>query len=434
MYWRTIIALIVGIALLSLSPGGAAALTETPAGQLRVTLDRLLSEHAFLTVQAMHAGVTDDDVFAAAAEALESNTTELEEAVAGIYGEEAGRSFGDLWRTHIGFVVDYTRAHRADDDAAKERAQQGLESFQEDFTAFLSGANPELSEEVLRSLLEDHLGQLQHVAHLQEGDYKAVYEAASDAHQHMFALGDGLSEAIATQLPETFTGRGFAFGPAMDLRVALDQLLGEHAFLAAEVMRMAEAGSDAESAAAEALAANGESIRAAIADIYGAEAAAGFAEVWEQHNGHYVDYVRATQGGDDAATARARAGLEDFSDEVADFFVAATDLSDGDAVRAGLRAHTEHLVEQVDAYASGDYTTAFVIAREAYRHMGGISDLLATGIANQFPERFLPDTAVDSPAALPGLSWLALCLLAVGGAGLVVAQRLTAGPRSSRRR
>jgi hypothetical protein len=423
MYPRTIIALILGISLLSWSPGGVAALTETAAGQLRVTLDRLLSEHAFLTVQAMHAGVTDDDLFAAAAGALEANTAELEEAVAGIYGEEAGRSFGDLWRAHIGYVVDYTRAHRADDEAAKERAQEGLESFQEDFTAFLSGANPELSEEGLRSLVEDHLGQLEQVAHLHGGDYAAAYESARHAHQHMFALGDGLSEAIATQFPETFTGRGFAFGPAMDLRLALDQLLGEHAFLAAEVMRMAVAGSDAETAAADALAANGASIGAAIADIYGAEAAAQFADVWEQHNGHYVDYVRATEGGDDAAIARARAGLEDFSDEVADFFVAATDLSDGDAVRAGLRTHTEHLVEQVDAYASGDYTSAFAVARDAYRHMGGISDVLATGIANQFPERFLPDTAVDPPVRDPGAGWLGLCLLAVGGVGLLIARR-----------
>ena len=415
MYSRTTIALIVGIALLSWGPGAAAALTETPAGQLRVTLDRLLSEHAFLTVQAMHAGVTDDDLFAAAAEALEANTAALEEAIAGIYGEAAGRGFGDLWRAHIGYVVDYTRAHRADDEAAKKRAQEGLQAFQEDFTAFLSGANPELSEEGLRSLLEDHLGQLEQVAHLHGGDYGAAYESARHAHQHMFALGDGLSAAIATQLPETFTGRSFAFGPAMDLRLTLDQLLGEHAFLAAEVMRMAEADSDAETAAAEALAANGESIRAALEDIYGAEAASGFAEVWEQHNGHYVDYVRATQGGDDAATARARTGLEDFSDEVADFFVAAADLPDGDAVRGGLRAHTDHLIEQVDAYASGDYATAFAIAREAYQHMGGISDVLATGIANQFPERFLPDTAVGSAGDVPLGGWFGWCLLVAAG-------------------
>lgn len=171
MYSRTIIALTAGIALLSWSPSGTAGLSETPAGQLRVTLDRLLSEHAFLTVQAVHAGVTDDDLFAAAAEALEANAAELEAAVAGFYGEPAGRDFGDMWRAHIGYIVDYTRAHEAGDDAARERPQEGLASFQGNLAQFLAGANPELTEETLRSLLEDHLGQLQHVAHLQEGDY-----------------------------------------------------------------------------------------------------------------------------------------------------------------------------------------------------------------------------------------------------------------------
>ncbi|MGQ0608852.1 MAG: copper amine oxidase [Chloroflexota bacterium] len=412
---------ILGASVLALANLGAVIAIEglsTPATNLRVTLDRLLSEHAFLTVQALHAGVTDDAQFAAAAEALEANTSELETAIAGIYDEEAGQRFGDLWRAHIGYVVDYTRGRQAGDEAAVQAAIDGLADYQADFVTFLAGANPHLSEETLHHLLEDHLSQLQQVANLQTGDFDAVYRSAREAYNHMFELGDGLSRAIAMQFPDTFAGSDVAFGPAIDLQVALDRLLGEHAFFAVEVMRMGEGGEALERSASEALASNGESLRAAIVDIYGDEAGSGFAAIWEQHNGFYVDYVRARLGGDEDAVAAARAGLEEFSGRMADFFVAATDGLDAETVRSGLAAHTDHLLGQVDAHEAGDYPVAFAIGREAYRHMGAISDLLATGIVNQFPERFLPDTAVGAPSIVVLLGWLIVATATVVAIGL----------------
>ena len=396
------------LALATLGPVVAIEGLATPASNLRVTLARLLAEHAFLTVQALHAGVADDDQFAAAAGALEANTAELEEAIAGIYGDEAGQRFGDLWRAHIGYVVDYTRARQSSDEAAEQEAIDGLAAYQADFASFLAGANPHLSEETLHHLLEDHLRQLQQVANLQAGDFDEVYESAREAYDHMFALGDGLAGAIALQFPDTFTGRGVAFGPAIDLQVALDRLLGEHAFFAVEVMRTSEPGAVPGASAGEALASNGESLRAAIEGIYGEAAGDGFADIWEQHNGYYVDYVRARLAGDEAAADVARAGLEEFSGRMADFFAGASDLLDAEAVRSGLAVHTDHLLDQVDAHEAGDYAASFAIGREAYQHMGAVSDLLATGIVNQFPERFLPDTALGTSPAATFLGWLAV--------------------------
>jgi hypothetical protein len=359
-------------------------------------------------VQALEAGVTDNEQFAAAAEALEDNTSELEDAIAGIYDEAAGQRFGDLWRAHIGYLVDYTRARQAADPVAEQRAIDGLEAYQNDFVSFLAGANPHLSEETLHHLLEDHLAQLQQVSSLQAGDYDRVYAVAREAYGHMFELGDGLSRAIAAQFPDTFSGSQVAFGPAIDMQITLDRLLGEHAFFAVEVMRLAEADPEHQRAAGEALATNGQSLSSAITDIYGDEAGRGFAAIWEQHNGYYVDYVRARLAGEAAAADAARAGLEDFSDRAADFFVSANDLLDAEAVRSGLAAHTDHLLEQVDAHGARDYAASFAIGREAHQHMGAVSNLLATGIANQFPGRFLPDTALRSAPGTSAIGWLAL--------------------------
>ncbi len=407
---RLLTTLLPSLALVLSTLGSAAAIEgiDTPASDLRLTLDRLLSEHAFLTVQALEAGVTDDDQFAAAAGALEANTSELEDAIAGIYDEDAGRRFGDLWRAHIGYVVDYTRARQSGDQDAEQGAIDGLDAYQEEFVSFLAGANPHLSEETLHHLLEDHLGQLQQVGNLQAGNYDQVYALARETYGHMFVLGDGLAAAIAEQFPDTFPGSDVAFGPAVDMQIVLDRLLGEHAFFAVEVMRLADADPEHQRAASEALASNGESLGAAITDIYGDEAGRRFADIWEQHNGYYVDYVRARLAGEEADADSARTGLEGFTDRATDFFLSANDLLDADAVRSGLAMHTDHLLQQVDAHGAGDFVAAFAIGRDAHEHMGAVSDLLATGIAYQFPERFLPDTALRSGSGTSVLGWMAL--------------------------
>ncbi|MDQ2674550.1 MAG: hypothetical protein M3Y40_07825, partial [Chloroflexota bacterium] len=379
----------------------------------RVALDRLLAEHAFLTVQALEAGITDDDQFAAAAAAHEANTAELEGAIADIYDATAGERFGDLWRAHIGYVVDYTRATQAGDEAAEQSAVEALDAYQDEFVAFLSEANPRLSAETLHHLLEDHLGQLQQVAKLQAGDYEAVYDTARSAYGHMFELGDGLARGISEQFPSRFSGRGVAFGPAFDLQLSLDRLLGEHAFFAVEVMRLADGEPAHQRAASDALASNGRSLSEAIGEIYGEEAGRAFAEIWEEHNGYYVDYVRAALDGDESAADIARAGLETFSDRASRFFAEANDQLDREAVRSGLAAHTEHLVQQVEAHAAGDYAASFAIGREAHAHMGAVSNLLATGIAKQFPTQFLPDTAVRPTSLTTVIGWL-LVAVAIG--------------------
>jgi len=420
----------LGAAVLALATPGAAQAIEgvtTPASDLRVTLDRLLSEHAFLTVQALHAAATDDDQFAAAAQALEANSAELEASIARIYGDSAGRRFGDLWRGHIGYVVDYSRARRAGDLAAQQRAIDGLDTYQSEFASFLASANPNLSEESLHHLLEDHLSQLLQIEKIHSGDFEGMYAAVGEAHDHMFELGDRLSGAIAMQFSDTLPGREVAFGPAIDLQIALDRLLGEHAFLAVEVMRTADTGPAPQRAAIEALGSNSESLQAAVADIYGEGAGGLFVTIWEEHNGHYVDYVRARMADDEAGMGAARAGLEEFSDLMADYFAGANSLLDARAVREGLAAHTEHLLAQVDAHHAGDYAIAFDIGRQGYRHMGAVSDLLAAGIVNQFTDRFLPDTAGSRAPGTLFFGWLAVVAAIAVSVWLATARARTSG-------
>ena len=87
------------------SPGsGAPVDLSSPAAELRVDLDRLLAEHAFLTIEQMRSGLGNAPDFAAAATAVEANSTEVAEAIGSIYGESAVEPFGDIWRSHIGYA------------------------------------------------------------------------------------------------------------------------------------------------------------------------------------------------------------------------------------------------------------------------------------------------------------------------------------------
>ncbi len=72
-------------------------------------------------------------------------------------------------------------------------------------------------------------------------------------------------DPLATQFPEKFPGRDVARSRAADLRIALDRLLGEHAFLASEATRAAISGGQDVEAAKTALDANSADLANALA-------------------------------------------------------------------------------------------------------------------------------------------------------------------------
>jgi hypothetical protein len=415
---------VAGLAAMTLAVGSshpAAAVTvlDLPASQLRITLGRALAEHAFLTIEAMRSGIAEGDDFAAAAEALEGNTQEIVGTIEDVYGPDAGRAFGSLWRDHIAYVVDYTRALADGDETAAARAVDRLHGYTQDLADLLANANPNLSRDAVLGLLEDHVAQLEQVAAFADDDYATAYAAIRETYAHMFAIGDGLSEAIIIQFPDRFRGRPVAFGSTVDLAVSLDRLLGEHALLAILSTRAGLRAAPDLAVAAAALEDNSAELVAAITSIYGDAAGRGFGDLWREHTGLYLDYVAATRDGDEEARQAAREGLAAYRADFAQFLADANAELSAEALEDVLGIHTGHLLDQVDAYADGDFSGAYAITRHAYAHMAVIGGALATAIAAQFPERF-PDAAVTPPTA-PGrslavaLSWLLVAGIVAGG-------------------
>lgn len=373
---------------------------ELPAVQLRVQLGRALGEHALLAIEAMRTGIAGGEQFEVVAGAVEENTRELVAVIGDVYGSAAAEEFGDGWRAHIAYLVDYTRAVAADDPDARALAAQQLEDYVEHVSHFLSSANPFLPEDVVQGLIDEHRAQLSQIAELADGHYDRGYEALRDTYRHMYAIGDGLAFAIARQFPERYPGRDVAISPAVDVRMTLDRLLGEHVYLAAAVMRSRLERADDFSAAVGAVEANSEELAGVIEGIYGRAAGVAFQDLWSSHVDHYVAYVDAVAADDASGIDAALAALGTYRTEFGNFLADANPFLDATALAEMLARHTDHLTEQVVAYHDGAYEDAYRLGRHGYGQTAELAAGLGGAIADQFPLVY-PDTAMDFRAEGP---------------------------------
>jgi hypothetical protein len=389
---------------------------ESPATQLRVALDSVLAEHAFLIIEVMRTGLVSGAEYDAAGDALNQNTDALVGAITSIYGEAAGDAVDQQWRNHIAFIVDYARALATNDSAAADLADGQLEQYAADFSALLAGAI-ELPDDVVAGLIIEHVDQLKQVASFDAADFGDAYPAIRATYDHMFMIGDGLAGGITSQFPRKFRGSQQAFSAATDLRIKLDRLFGEHTQLATLAMRAALTGAPDLAAATAALDENSDALQATIASIYGDTAAGAFAMHWRHHTDLYLDYVAATVDDDDSGRQAALDALRSYRSDFTAFLAGANPFLPADDFESLIREHTNLLVQQADSYAEGDFAAAYATQREAWTQIGALGAGLAAAIAHQFPDQF-PDAAMQGrqsapwwPAAL--LFGLFACLLAI---------------------
>jgi hypothetical protein len=183
---------------------------------------------------------------------------------------------------------------------------------------------------------------------------------------------------------------------AVQLRIALNQLLGEHAILAIQATQRGLVGGKDFNAVATALDQNSVAISKAIGSVYGPAAANQFLNgknLWRAHIKYFVDYTVATAKHDTAGQKQAVANLMAYIQTQAAFFAKATGLPKK-ALVDDLTAHVLQLKGQLDAFAKGNYAQAYSLTNAAYEHMGMTADLLASAIAKQ---KHLGSTS--SPAA-----------------------------------
>ena len=169
---------------------------------------------------------------------------------------------------------------------------------------------------------------------------------------------------------------------ASDLRAKLEQLLGQHAILTVRLTRARLRGDgDLAQVADAALGENTADLGELIGTVYGAEAEEKFEQLWFGHVTYLFDYARGVADEDEAVKSQARRQLDDYTTKLSQFLEAATKkAAPASVVAAELRMHVDQLLQQVDAFARGDYGRAFALERESYAHMFPLGKALAAGI------------------------------------------------------
>lgn len=185
----------------------SAAPTQTGAAELRANLTAGLQEHVYLAGIAVVNGVgsgLDSPEFEAAAGTLDKNSVALSEAIGSVYGDDAGKQFLALWRDHITFFVDYTKAKATGDAAAARTAKKKLDGYRAEFGAFLASANPELTAEAVAAELKPHVASVFKTIDAVVAKSPKSFELLRQAAAHMPKTADVLAGAIAKQFPDKF--------------------------------------------------------------------------------------------------------------------------------------------------------------------------------------------------------------------------------------
>ncbi len=176
------------------------------AADLRVGLTQLFGQHLDLAAAATRAGFdgrTND--FNAAAKSLDNNSVAISKAIGSVYGADAESRFLAIWRSHIGFFVDYTVAAKKGDKAGMDKAVSNLGGYIDAISDFLSKANPNLSREAVKATITEHVMQLKGAVDAYgAGDIAKSYSEQEMAYMHMGDIAKTISGAIVKQYPDKF--------------------------------------------------------------------------------------------------------------------------------------------------------------------------------------------------------------------------------------
>ncbi|MGH2897975.1 MAG: copper amine oxidase [Solirubrobacteraceae bacterium] len=379
----------------STSTASPAAVTsegsDSGASELRAGLTGQLEDHVYLASIAVAKGVgkgLDSAEFKAAAGTLDDNSVALSKSIESVYGAAAGKQFLALWRKHIGFFVDYTKAKATKDAAGATKAKAALDGYRADFGAFIGGANPNLPAEAVAAELKPHVNSLFAAIDAVVAGKTSTYKLVAAAAAHMPMTANILAGGIVKQFPDKFSGSVDAGAAA--LRAGLTAQLVDHVYLAAlAVDTGVGAGLDSKAftAAAGALDENSVALSKSIESVYGAAAGKQFLALWRKHIGFFVDYTKGLATKDQAAADKALADLDGYRADFGAFIGGANPNLPADAVAEELKPHVKSLADAIAADVKGSPETFDLIAAAA-AHMPMTAKVLAGGIAKQFPDKF----------------------------------------------
>lgn len=187
-------------------PAKPVAAVSVKLASTRAALRDLWVGHIFWVREVVvHLAAKDAGAATAAEQEVVANAKSIAAAIEPFYGKPASEQLFKLLAGHYGAVKAHAQATIAGNAAdAKKAIDEALANAGE-IAKFLSGANPNLPEATLKSLLTahgtHHVQQNQQIAARKYADEAKTWEAMKN---HLYTVADALADGLAKQFPDKF--------------------------------------------------------------------------------------------------------------------------------------------------------------------------------------------------------------------------------------
>ena len=367
-----------GTRLTSPSPNPA----DSKAADLRTRLDLLLGEHVMVIAKESSAAHRADE-FAGYLHLLTTNGSDLTDLMRSALGGTAAARFDTIWSAQNDYLVHYTIGLVAHDKSKSDAATASLvNGFVPQFSQFAADT-AQIPLGPIAQLVMQHALQTKAVIDDQVAQrYPRMYADLHIAYGQAALIGDALAPRIAKEFPDKFPGN--ASSKAVDLRVSVNTLLQEHAYLSTMATSAAVRGRSAEQVAAVGgLTDNTNTFATLLKDLFGSSAAIQFDQIWPAKNAAVIAYATASAG---AARQRALSQLTGvFVPRFSGFVQSWTGLS---AFTPAVDSQVQGTIAVIDDQRSKSLAGVAADDRSAEASMELEADLIAAGAIAKLPKRF----------------------------------------------
>jgi hypothetical protein len=296
---RTVVAVVmIGAALAACSTESpstpnpsATPQAQSQAADLRTHLDLLLSEQVMIVAKESAAAVNHSDEYAGYTGLLSTNSADLAALIGRAFGTTASIQFAQAWNIQNGYLVDYAIGVVTHNDAKANGAMSGLTNgFIPQFAQVVSDTSGLPLDPVAQLTSQQVLEDKAFIDDVFAGRYATYYSDLHRAYVQTSRFGDALAAQVAHDFPDKFQGDPSAH--LVDVRVSFNELLQEHSYLATMATDAVLANRNSEkTAAAAALATNGDMLGTAFSTAFGNSVGTQFDKVWAARDAALVGYA-----------------------------------------------------------------------------------------------------------------------------------------------
>ena len=188
----------------SMTPAQTSGISQKQV-DLKTTMRKLWTDHVVWTREYIVAAVNGMGDAQADANRLLQNQTDIGNAVAAYYGQDAGNKVTDLLKQHILIAVDLINDLKKNDQTKFNADNDKWKANANEIADFLASANPNWSKQDLEDMMAKHLATTtEEVSDYFNKKYDKDVQDFDAVYNHMLGMADALSDGIIKQFPDKF--------------------------------------------------------------------------------------------------------------------------------------------------------------------------------------------------------------------------------------